>query len=164
MVEIDITIDAEAEWQSEEDLRRLAATVVAAICRQLSWANCRSELSLFFTSDEKIRALNASWRNKDKATNVLSFPSKVMAIGDKPGPLLGDIVIARQTVEREARAEGKKFEDHLSHLIVHGFLHLIGFDHETEEDAVKMEELERLILRSIAICDPYLVSTEGHTS
>ena len=113
------------------------------------------ELSLVFTDDENIREINAEWRDKDKATNVLSFPAFPLEPGGMPGPMLGDIVIARETVEREALELEKSFEDHLTHLLVHGFLHLFGYDHMDEEEAEEMESLETRILAVLGLSDPY---------
>jgi probable rRNA maturation factor len=96
--------------------------------------------------------LNRQWRGIDAATNVLSFPAKRVA--GQP-PLIGDIVLAQQTIAREARAERKPFAHHLAHLAVHGYLHLAGYDHENDEDARLMEAAERKILRRLAIPDPY---------
>jgi probable rRNA maturation factor len=117
----------------------------------------RFNVSLLFTNDAAMQALNQKWRGKDKPTNVLSFPS-----GDGPAgsdiEMLGDIALALETVTREAEGEGKTFDHHLTHLLVHGFLHLLGYDHETgEEDAEEMETLERAILAHLAISDPYAI-------
>jgi len=105
--------------------------------------------------DSAIKALNRDWRGKDAATNVLSFPAA--APGDGPGGSLyiGDVIIAYETVAREAEAERKPFGHHLAHLAVHGFLHLVGYDHENDRDANEMERLERRILARLAIPDPY---------
>ena len=102
-----------------------------------------------------IRSINEKWRHIDKPTNVLSFPALALVPGQQPGPVLGDIVIAHETVQREAEEGQKEFEDHLSHLLVHGLLHLSGYDHQNDDEAEQMEELERKILKSIGISDPY---------
>jgi probable rRNA maturation factor len=99
-------------------------------------------------------ALNAGWRGKDKSTNVLSFPA-FPAGGKALPPMLGDVVLASETVAAEAMNEGKPLADHLTHLIVHGVLHLIGYDHEIDAEAEMMEQAERRILASLAIPDPY---------
>jgi probable rRNA maturation factor len=112
-------------------------------------ANRKRSLTVALADDRRVRALNAQHRNKDKPTNVLSYPS-----GERV--FLGDIVLARQTVWREAKSQGKTPADHLSHLVVHGTLHLMGYDHETSEaDAERMEALERRILAKLGIADPY---------
>ena len=104
------------------------------------------------TDDSAIRLLNRDWRGTDAATNVLSFPARN---GGGEPPLIGDIVLAYETIAREARDEGKPFDHHVAHLTVHGFLHLIGYDHQRSKDAGEMERLERKILRRLAIPDPY---------
>ena len=112
-------------------------------------ANRKRSLTVALADDKRVRALNARDRRKDKPTNVLSYPSGARAF-------LGDIVLARQTVWREAKSQGKTPADHLSHLVVHGTLHLLGYDHETSEaDAERMEALERRILAKLGIADPY---------
>jgi probable rRNA maturation factor len=124
-----------------------------------------AELAIVLTDDSAIRALNRNWRGIDKPTNVLSFPVQQrplapVAASEATAPpiLLGDIVIAFETTMQEARNESKRFEDHLTHLAVHGFLHLLGQDHDTDSDAAAMEELERAILGRLGIADPYVAS------
>jgi len=109
------------------------------------------ELSLLFTDDAAIRRLNAHYRGQDKPTNVLSFPQ---APGPHSGALLGDVILAVETVRGEAALAGKPFEDHMAHLLIHGFLHLLGYDHETDGAAEAMEALERSALETIGIADP----------
>ncbi len=152
---IDITVEA-GGWPSEQSLLLLANRAVAAALRELDADPASpTELSLVFTDDAHIRKLNATWRGKDKATNVLSFPAFEMAPGYPVPPLLGDIVIAYETVRRESALEDKPFEHHLMHLMIHGFLHLLGYDHEIDEEAEEMEDLERRILTVLGIPDPY---------
>jgi probable rRNA maturation factor len=110
------------------------------------------ELSVVLTDDAAIKSLNAQWRNKDEPTNVLSFPAPA-----NTGGILGDIVIAYETTAREASQEQKPLADHLSHLTVHGFLHLLGYDHESDADADVMERLERDILARLGVPDPYMI-------
>lgn len=112
-----------------------------------------AELSLVLTDDAAIRDLNREHRGKDKPTNVLSFPG--FDPDEPPQPLLGDIVIAYETVAREAADEGKPVADHFCHLVVHGMLHLFGYDHETADDAEVMEAEERRVLARLGIADPY---------
>lgn len=118
-----------------------------------------AELSILLSGDSEMRTLNRRYRDQDKPTNVLSFPS-----GD-PGAagrrrLLGDIALALETVERESAAQSKSLADHVSHLTVHGVLHLLGHDHETEAEATAMEALETEILRGLGIEDPYAAAGE----
>jgi probable rRNA maturation factor len=105
------------------------------------------------TDDAKIRALNRSWRGKDTATNVLSFPAPAGGSAE-PRPL-GDVVLARETIAREAVEQRIPAQDHLAHLTVHGVLHLLGYDHENDRDAETMERLEREILARLGVPDPY---------
>jgi probable rRNA maturation factor len=124
---------------------------VAAIRPRLA-ADC--ELSLVFTDDAHVRRLNRDFRKKDSPTNVLSFPAPAGA-GGRLGPILGDVVLAHETVFREADGEGLTIEAHLAHLILHGFLHILGYDHADEAEATAMERLETAILGGLGIADPY---------
>lgn len=159
---LDIAISILSDgWPDERHLHALAGRVAASVCEDLGLTTLvggESELSLVFTDDAHIRDLNAQWRGKDKPTNVLSFPAFSGAFGDRLPPMLGDIVLARETIAREAELDGKPFDHHLVHLIVHGFLHLLGHDHETDEMAENMEDVERRILAGLAIPDPYAVT------
>lgn len=162
MTVLDIQISIEAEnWTSEEELFAFSTKVLDAAVDFLKaeenqpFPEVPTELSLVFTDDESIRDINAEWRDKDKPTNVLSFPAYPVGPGDMPGPMLGDIVIARETVEREALDLEKSFEDHLTHLLVHGFLHLLGYDHIETDEAEEMEGLETRILAKLGLSDPY---------
>src|SRR5258708_5673899 len=107
-------------------------------------------LNVALADDKRVRALNARDRSKDKPTNVLSYPS-----GERS--FAGDVILARQTVWREARAQKKSPADHVTHLVVHGVLHLLGHDHEDDTEAERMERLERRILARLGIADPYEV-------
>lgn len=156
-VELDIDLMVEAgAWAGEEALRALVERAVPAAFAEAGVEGGDGvELSLVFTDDAAIRSLNAEWRDKDKPTNVLSFPAFPVEPGDPLPPMLGDIVLAYETVAREAAEEDKPFENHLTHLIIHGLLHLLGYDHETDEEAEEMEALERQALARLAIPDPY---------
>ena len=156
-IHIDLLIEA-GHWPNETTLEELVRNAVNAAWTTLGLKPAQSELSVVFTNDASIQALNAEWRGKNKPTNVLSFPAFPVKAGEQPGPMLGDIVLAFETVEREAGEEGKPFANHLTHLIVHGFLHLLGYDHENDEEAEVMEGREREILHALAIPDPYAVS------
>ena len=105
--------------------------------------------------DSHIRVLNRKWRNRDAPTNVLSFPALAHQFGGALPRMLGDIIIAYETTQREAAAQRKAFADHVAHLCVHGFLHLLGYDHVCAEDAAAMEQIETTILRRLRIPDPY---------
>ncbi|ESY74324.1 rRNA maturation RNase YbeY [Mesorhizobium sp. M0051] len=152
-VNIDISVEA-GEWPDEASLKRLVDRAVAAAFAETGGAG-RSELSLVFSDDTHIRTLNAGWRGKDKATNVLSFPAFPLVKGAPLPPMLGDIVLAAETVAREAALEDKPVENHITHLVIHGLLHLLGYDHETDADAEAMEAVERAALARLAIPDPY---------
>ena len=112
-----------------------------------------AEVSIVLTDDAEQRELNRRWRGIDQPTNVLSFP-QIEPFAPVAG-LLGDIILARQTLERDAAEQGKPFADHFSHLVVHGFLHLLGYDHVAEAEALVMEGLETQILETLGIADPY---------
>jgi probable rRNA maturation factor len=114
-----------------------------------------AELTVRIVDEAEGRALNARWRGRDHATNVLSFPAEL-----PPGvalPLLGDLVVCAPVVAREAAEQGKAEADHWAHLVIHGTLHLLGFDHETEAEATVMEDLERALLAGLGIGDPYAI-------
>ena len=162
MPELDIQISVEdGGWPEEAVLASLASRVIGAAAEFLAreeeqpFPKMAPELSLVFTNDDSIQEINAEWRGKDKPTNVLSFPAFPLEPGGMPGPMLGDIVIARETVEREAVDLDKTFDDHLTHLLVHGFLHLFGYDHMEKDEAEEMEALETRILAGLGLSDPY---------
>ena len=146
---IDMMVESD-RWRQSGDAAALARAAVIEAAAALSTA--RAELAIVLTDDSAMRALNRIWRGVDKATNVLSFPTKRAREGP---PLLGDIVLAYDTIAREARRQRKPFAHHVAHLAVHGFLHLLGYDHEQHADAEAMEQAERDILRRLAIPDPY---------
>src|ERR1700758_3303296 len=146
---LDVLVEA-APWHEHRALRPLLRRAVEAAAAELSTS--AAELAIVLSDDSAIRVLNRKWRGIDAPTNVLSFPADVPA---GAAPLLGDIVLAYQTVAREAGRDGKPFAHHVAHLAVHGFLHLCGYDHQHSKDADEMEELERKILRRLAVPDPY---------
>jgi probable rRNA maturation factor len=148
-VVIDVSI-GDLAWGDGAALEALVArTVQAAITVVPLHPAPGAELSVLFTDDRQMRMLNGRWRNKDAPTNVLSFPAPL------PGGVLGDIVLARETVAAEAAAEGKTIDAHVAHLVLHGFLHLFGFDHGTAAAAARMEATERRVLAALGIPDPY---------
>lgn len=156
---IEIEADVSEEWDSRTDWLALARSAVhAAVAHSRHRGLSDSEVSVKFTSDDEVRSLNAAWRGKDRPTNVLSFP---MAGADElaDAQLLGDIVLAHGVCAAEAADKAVGIETHAAHLVVHGTLHLLGYDHETSDgDAEEMEEIERRALASIGIADPYSVS------
>jgi probable rRNA maturation factor len=152
-IAVDILVEA-GDWPPESELDAIVSRILAAAVKDTRPALAKgSELSLVFTDDASIRALNQRFRDMNKPTNVLSFPG--VPAGTGFGPLLGDIVLARETVYREAEAGGLTIEAHLAHLILHGFLHILGYDHEDEAEATAMERLETAILGGLGIADPY---------
>jgi len=155
VIDIDITIEA-ADWPDEGALRRLIETALDTTFSHLGFDKVRGELSLVFTDDVRMRGINAKWRHINKPTNVLSFPAFDLKPGEEPKAMLGDIILAFETVATEAKETGKSFNHHLSHLIVHGLLHLLGYDHEDDQEAAVMERHEIAILRRLAIANPYL--------
>jgi probable rRNA maturation factor len=145
-------------WHSEPDAEAIIQRAVATAAETVNAGLGEAELAVMLTDDSGIRTLNLNWRGIDKPTNVLSFPAlpPTGAGGPDDAPrMLGDIAIAYETTRREADDEQKPFDHHLSHLAVHGFLHLIGYDHEKDDDAEAMETLERGILAQLGIPDPY---------
>ncbi|MYZ47428.1 rRNA maturation RNase YbeY [Propylenella binzhouense] len=152
---LDIAVEA-GDWPPAERLERIAESAVAtALAEAGDPVSDGAEISLLFTDDAAIRELNARWRGKDRPTNVLSFPQA-------HGPLLGDIVLAAETVASEAGLAGRPLDHHIAHLIVHGTLHLLGYDHEEDDEAERMEALERQALSRMGIPDPYLASPIGN--
>jgi probable rRNA maturation factor len=146
------------DWQAEPDAEAVIHRAIAAAAEIADADTGEAELAVMLTDDAGIRTLNSNWRGIDKPTNVLSFPAlpPTGATGADDAPrMLGDIAIAYQTTRKEADDEQKPFAHHLSHLAVHGFLHLIGYDHENDADAATMEALETEILAQLGIPDPY---------
>ena len=150
-------------WQTEGDaeavIHRAIATAAEFVESDLADKGLgEAELAVMLTDDAGIRTLNLNWRGIDKPTNVLSFPALAPTGRGGPDdapPMLGDIAIAYETTRREADDEQKPFDHHLSHLAVHGFLHLIGYDHEGDAEAEAMETLEAEILAQLGIPNPY---------
>ena len=144
------------DWPEEHVLHAMVARAFEAASNavRLEFTD-GAELSLLFTDDAEMREINRDWRGQDKPTNVLSFPGEDVEAGEPAGAMLGDVVLAFQTIASEAALEQKSFEDHLTHLIVHGIFHLFGYDHLEEDDALVMEDAERRALSSLGIADPY---------
>lgn len=157
-MEIAVSVHDAAWLDTLGDLEQRARQAVSAALRHVDAGAVPLEISLVFTDDAEQRGLNRDYRHKDSATNVLSFPNMddaVVAAPDGPPRLLGDVVLARETIAREAGEQGKTFADHTAHLLVHGTLHLIGYDHMDAGEAAEMEALERDILADLGIADPY---------
>ncbi len=150
-IDIDITRHDDG-WPEDSEALIVRAIRRAAVALELA-PEGPAELSVLLTNDAEQAELNQQWRGKSGSTNVLSFP-QIDPFGAVEG-LLGDITIARETVQREAEELGKSFADHLTHLAVHGFLHILGYDHIDEAEAETMERLETDILASLEIDDPY---------
>ena len=158
-MELDIDIDG---WPGDNDWADLAERANEAVSEvEPPLANSRLSASILFTVDEEVQTLNREWRTKDKPTNVLSFPmlerEQLLALSSSGGPeMLGDIALAFETCEREAREKGVSISDHTSHLIIHGLLHLAGHDHvDSDDQAAEMEKLEIVALAKLGIPDPY---------
>jgi len=159
-VSLAIAVEA-GEWGDVEATEALAEAALAAAVRDLAEREGQPfpeeppEVSLVLADDAMMADINSQWRNQPKPTNVLSFPAFPLTPGGRPGPMLGDIILARETIEREAADLGKPVDEHITHLIVHGFLHLFGYDHIENSDAEKMEAIETRILTSLDLSDPY---------
>lgn len=147
--QIDILLQAGAwgEAKDYEDLFRRAISIAVQIA-QLPLVD-KSELSIVLSDDLHIGRLNKQWRSKPQSTNVLCFPIDTIKLGETPGQLLGDIIVSRETIAREADELEISFDQHLAHMIIHGFLHIFGYDHIDDKDAGIMEELEGRCLRSL---------------
>lgn len=158
IIDIDMRIEA-GDWSMVDELESTVNATFSTIMLNRSFCNAVKimedcDVSLLFTDESQISSINSTFRGQKKPTNVLSFPQKE-ADCDIFGPHLGDIVLAFETILREAELEKKDFSHHLQHLMVHGFLHLVGFDHESDDEAVIMENLEIDILRDLDIDNPY---------
>jgi len=159
--ELELEIDIEKPWPAGEweALAERAVAAAAEVAPELD--NPRLSTSLLFTSDAEIHELNREWRQRDKPTNVLSFPmlarADVLALAPEgPPELLGDVALAHETCAREAAEKGVPLEDHATHLVIHGLFHLAGYDHElSAEDADAMEALETKALAICGVADPY---------
>jgi probable rRNA maturation factor len=150
-LDIAVIVNDEA-WPDDLEARAEEA-VLAAIRLAKPKVKGAAELSIVLTNDEEQHELNRQWRGKDSSTNVLSFP-QIEPFGPVIG-ILGDITLARETLEREAAEQGTSFADHFTHLVVHGFLHILGYDHLDDAEALQMESLETQILASLGVEDPY---------
>ncbi len=171
MIEIELT--REPPWPSAPDWPALARSAVTAAIRRtpqgpLIDTPARIEISVRLTSDEDVRVLNRDYRGKDKPTNVLSFPmvqpdliEAISENSDDGEVLLGDIVLAHGVCTAEAGEKGVSPEDHAAHLVIHGTLHLLGYDHIDDTEAEAMEEIERRAMADLGLADPYLAREDG---
>lgn len=150
-LDIAVIVNDEA-WPDNLEARAEEA-VYAALKLAKPKVKGAAELSILLTNDEEQHELNRQWRGKDSSTNVLSFP-QIEPFGPVIG-ILGDITLARETLIREAAEQGVSFEDHFTHLVVHGFLHILGYDHLDDAEALQMEGLETQILATLGVEDPY---------
>lgn len=169
---IQIELSREDPWPEGGRWEELAlAAARAAVARtphgELIATPAHVEISVRLTSDEEVHALNRQYRGKDRPTNVLSFPmvqpdllATVSQNSDDGELLLGDVVLAHGVCGREAAERGIDLDAHLTHLVVHGTLHLLGYDHQTDEEGDAMEEIERAALADLGIADPYLICEE----
>ena len=165
---LEIALEADEEWDSSRSWEQLVRNAAEAAIAESAFPELASserpvELSVRLTGDEEVRSLNAQWRGKDKPTNVLSFP--LLDHGDLrdanvagPELLLGDIIVARGVCVSEAAEKGLSVEDHAAHLLVHGTLHLLGYDHHDDGEAEDMEAREVRALARLGISDPYEVA------
>jgi probable rRNA maturation factor len=162
---LDVAIEADPEWDSSSRWEALVrdaaqAAIAESAFPKLADSERQLELSVLLAADEQARALNAQWRGKDRPTNVLSFPQlerQELEAAAGPGPelMLGDLVLARGVCEREAAQKKISLKDHAAHLVVHGILHLLGYDHQDEDSAREMELREARALARLGIADPY---------
>jgi probable rRNA maturation factor len=166
---LEVAVQAEPGWSPAVDWQALATAAVAAALRISPYGEILTEpyvaeISVRLTDDEEVRALNRQYRQKDKPTNVLSFPMvqddllEALNNGDDGETLLGDIILARTVCEAEARDKGVPASEHATHLIVHGTLHLLGYDHMADDEAEAMEDMERTALAGLGFADPYAVT------
>ncbi|MEX2618565.1 MAG: rRNA maturation RNase YbeY [Alphaproteobacteria bacterium] len=157
---IDIATRTAAWGAAPFDAEAVARRATGMAWRNAGNTNRESEVSIVLGDDSFVRELNSTYRGQDKATNVLSFPADGENGPDDAACLLGDIVLAYETMAREAAEQNKSLADHLSHLCVHGLLHLLGHDHQTPSDARKMEALEISILAELGISDPFTIPAQ----
>jgi len=150
---IDIIVES-ALWRAQPSAATVLRRAIGEAAEMTGATAGPSEVAAMLCDDAAMRELNGRWRGRREPTNVLSFPAAQTG-GDRNG-MLGDIAIAYETTAREAQAESKPFADHLAHLAVHGFLHLLGYDHRAETEAGVMERLEASILARLGITDPYI--------
>lgn len=148
-------VTEEAGWRKA--IRGCGALARGAAAAALAGAGRSGGLSVLLAGDGRVAELNAAFRGRAGPTNVLSFPSPA-----NPGDWLGDVALALETCVREADLQGKPLAHHLQHLVAHGVLHLVGYDHETDDEAAEMEALEAEILAGLGVPDPYAAERGDH--
>lgn len=155
---IPVALETVRDTDLWDALPEAEAVVAAAVCAAFAEAGLKArpdaELAVTLSDDARVAELNGEWRAKPTPTNVLTFPA-VEPDEAADAPMLGDVILAFETVEREAREEGKSLSDHVSHLVVHGVLHLFGHDHLDDDEAEEMEALETRALARLGVADPY---------
>lgn len=155
---VDVTVSREAGGWAEDAEWLAERAALAALGAAYDDEEGPAELSVVLADDALVQRLNREYRGKDKPTNVLSF---ALTEAEEPEAqegvpvMLGDVILAYETVAREASEQGKSFKDHMTHLVMHGVLHLLGYDHETDDEAEEMEALETRLLATLGIADPY---------
>ena len=164
-LKIDVIVRSQRWRQGVAELTPLCVETARRAYALADGGDRDAQVSIVLTSDRAVQALNRTFRGLDQSTNVLSFPIAPAPAAVPPGcppppRLLGDVVIAFGTTAAEAAAAGKDLGDHLRHLIVHGILHVLGYDHQTEGDAAAMERLEAAILACFGVSDPYASAAE----
>ncbi len=164
MIEADIFTENDAAWPDAADFAQNIPGIVAASIRRTPFAELSNspvhiDFSIRLTDDATVQKLNLESRGVDGPTNVLAFQfldaRQLAGLAEAPGATLGDIALAGETIAREADDQQKSFADHATHLVVHGLLHLLGYDHQQESEAEAMEQIERDILATLGIADPY---------
>jgi probable rRNA maturation factor len=165
---LEIALEADEDWDSSRSWDKLVrnaaeAAIAESAFPQLTTSRRPVELSIRLASNDEVRALNSKWRGKDKPTNVLSFPlanADDFDVANVPGQelLLGDIILAHGVCEAEAAEKGVSVQEHATHLVVHGTLHLLGYDHHDDDAAAEMESREVRALARLGIADPYAVN------
>lgn len=156
-LDIDVVLDG-GDWDQVAGAERLVREAAAAVAHDLALS--RSEVCVALSNDEQVAELNGSYRGKPKPTNVLSFPAVPMLPVEGDPRFLGDIVLALETLQREAADLEVPLAHHMQHLVVHGLLHLLGYDHQSEDEAREMEGLEVRVLSRLGIADPYAAAGE----
>jgi probable rRNA maturation factor len=164
VIEADVFVESPSDWGDVEAWTDLIARICTQTIHKTPFAELIDspaliDLSVRLTDDATVQALNLDARGINKPTNVLSFQfldrNDLCRLAGKPAATLGDMALAHETIRQEAKAQGKRFEDHATHLVVHGLLHMLGYDHQEDAQADTMETLERDILAGLGLADPY---------